>query len=211
MPAYKDGAQAAHRSLLQLVCGIVLLVLVVALAVLRVRTHALNPIDNWAARRVGDHWGSTPFLSIADLGNPLVVGAVAVAGAGVSLARRQVARALACLLGPGLAGLLTEFVFKPIVDAHRAGVSFPSGHTTGTAALVSVIVLASPRGRRLLVALGLGLLVASCVAVVALEWHTAVEALAGTFVGCGTVLLVTGLLRADPRPVIRPAKGTRSG
>ena len=119
---------------------------------------------------------------------------------------RDRARAVACLIGPALAVVVTERIAKPLVGRHvtvLGGNSYPSGTVTAAAALMVVIVLAAPRLFRMLLVLpACGVVLAVSAAVVGMRWHYPTDALGGICVGIGTVLLfdgiahVPGLLRA---------------
>lgn len=184
------------RRLQQLIIGLSLLAVVAAIGVYVAGHHGLDPADRWAGRLIGSEPRSTALRVLADLGDPFVVAVAAVVTAVISLMRRDAGRAVACLAGPALAGVLTEFVFKPLVDGNGVVLSYPSGHTTGVAALVSVAILASFRWRVIVAALGAAVLVAVCGAVIALGWHTLTEAVAGAFVGSGSVLVARGAVPA---------------
>jgi membrane-associated phospholipid phosphatase len=110
---------------------------------------------------------------------------------------RDRARALACLIAPVLAVLVTEWVAKPLVGRHVTvvgGNSYPSGTVTAATALVVALLLAAPRTPRALLTLpGLGVIASVCAAVVAMRWHYPTDALGGICVGAGTVLLLDGL------------------
>jgi membrane-associated phospholipid phosphatase len=157
-------------------------------------------LDRWVFGVIPRHRESTVFEVVAGVGAPYVVAVVAVVAA-LSVRARDRARAVACLVGPLLAGLLTEFVLKPLVDGStHSAFQFPSGHTTGAAAIAAVIVIVAPRTWRPYVATaGVLLSVASCVAVVVLRWHTATDAAAGVLIGLGSVLLVDGLVHVRGR------------
>jgi undecaprenyl-diphosphatase len=118
--------------------------------------------------------------------------------------RRRRAAALACLAVPG-AVALTEFVLKPLVGRtiHGAYLCFPSGHATASFALATTcaVLLASPERPRLPGAVRLLLVLAAAVvatavavAMVALGHHYFTDAVAGTAVGVGMVLLTALLI-----------------
>jgi membrane-associated phospholipid phosphatase len=110
---------------------------------------------------------------------------------------------------------LDDYVLKPLVHRTYGGsLVFPSGHTTATITLASVLTLllapvAARRAgaRRWLAAAVLvvaWLAVAGVVlAVIALRWHYFTDTIAGAAVGIGmvcAVALVIDRLRARPRP-----------
>ncbi|MHB1844989.1 MAG: phosphatase PAP2 family protein [Deltaproteobacteria bacterium] len=159
-----------------------------------VRRRGVDSFDRWVYSFVAMHYHSPALTAIADFGNPIVVALVGATGA-VLVARRDRRRAIACLAGPLLGGVLAEYVLKPLVDPHVGGLSFPSGHTVGVSAVVVVLAIVLPhRTRVVVVALGTALGIAACYSVVALGWHSPSDAAAGIAVGSGAVLAVDGLL-----------------
>jgi len=142
---------------------------------------------------------------LAELGDlvPVTVPTAALILACLAVRRRRGA-ALACLAVPG-AVALTEFVLKPLVGRtiHGAYLCFPSGHATASFALATTcaVLLASPaRPRlpgavRLLLVLGAAVVAAAvAIAMVALRHHYFTDAVAGTAVGVGMVLLTALLI-----------------
>ena len=134
------------------------------------------------------------FIDIVSLHHPWVVVTGAVIAAAVALPQDW-SRSLACLVGPPLALILCELVFKPAVGRTLGGsLSYPSGSTVGAAALAVAAVLAVPaRWRALPAAVGAVYAIWMAVAVVALRWHYPTDAIAGLAFGVGVVLLVDGL------------------
>jgi undecaprenyl-diphosphatase len=131
------------------------------------------------------------FIDMTTLHHPWVIVAGSVVAAAVAFAQDR-PRGLACLVGPPLALVLCELVFKPAVGRTLGGsLSYPSGSTVGAAALATAAVLATPaRWRALTAVLGAVYAIWMAVAVVALRWHYPTDALAGLAFGCGFVLLV---------------------
>ena len=176
------------------------MLLAVAVGALLVRLFpGTNPLDKWGFDLVASS-SAAPWRVIAALGSVPIVLAASLLGA--VLARRDRRRAVACLLGPALAGLLTEIILKPLSGRELGGsLCFPSGHVTGAGALVALGLLGTPRRWR---AVGLGIAVAVLVAVmwavVALGWHYPTDALAGAAVGAGSVLFVDAGITALRRP-----------
>lgn len=142
---------------------------------------------------------------LAELGDLVPV---TVLTAGLILAclamRRRRGAVLTCLAVPG-AVALTEFVLKPLVGRtiHGAYLCFPSGHATASFALATTcaVLLASParprlpRAVRLLLVLGAAVIAAAvATAMVALGHHYVTDAVAGTAVGVGMVLLTALLI-----------------
>jgi len=139
---------------------------------------------------------------IADIGTLPVL----VAGIALSIVLsiwRDRARALACLVGPIAAVLVTERIAKPLVGRHVTpfgGFSYPSGTVTATAALITVATLASPRVLRPLVGVaGLGVIAAVSAAVIAMRWHFPTDALGGACIGVGSVLFLDALFHLPAR------------
>ena len=177
-------------------------VLLLALAGLVGLDLALHPgsdgFDRWIYSRVSMHFHSRTLDAIADVGNPLVVAVVGLVGA-LLVVRRDRRRAVACLAGPFVGGVLTEYVLKPLVDPRAGGLTFPSGHTVGVSAIVVVLALVLPRkARPYVIAVGAALGVTACYAVVVLGWHSPTDAVAGIAVGCGAVLVVDSGLKSLP-------------
>ncbi|WP_131746275.1 hypothetical protein [Frankia sp. Cppng1_Ct_nod] len=80
--------------------------------------------------------------AVIQLEDPTNVVLASAALAGLCLLVRTPRAALLSLVGPPLAGALTEWVLKPLVDRrHLGGLVFPSGHTTGAYAVVLVLLL----------------------------------------------------------------------
>jgi membrane-associated phospholipid phosphatase len=162
-----------------------------------VMSNGVNRFDRSVFSLLAPQPSSVPWQVVANVGNPIVVAAVACAGAlAVWLRRHDGPGAFACLFGAALAGVLTEYVLKPLVDSQiSSGYQYPSGHTTGIAVVCAVAVLVQPAWRRVLGALGAVLLILGSLAVVVLRWHTPSAALAGVLVGIGAVLFALGLAR----------------
>lgn len=151
---------------------------------------------------------------LAGLGDlvPVTVLTAVLILACLAMRRRRVA-VLACLAVPG-AVALTEFVLKPLVGRtiHGAYLCFPSGHATASFALAGTcaVLLAGPArprlpgGVRLLLILGAAVVAAAvATAMVALGHHYFTDAVAGTAVGVGmvllTALLIDGAAGGSPR------------
>ncbi|MGH9101882.1 MAG: phosphatase PAP2 family protein, partial [Acidimicrobiales bacterium] len=174
-----------------------------------------GPLDDWGFRLVDEvpASGAGALRWVALIGSAPVVAGGAAAGAAWHLVRparawpsrawparawpaRAWPGALACVAVPLVTGALTQLVVKPLVGRHLgSGLSYPSGHAGGAAALAVVLVLSvAPRWRRL--AGALGGLVALCVsaAVVRLGWHYPTDALAGLALAAGLGLLADAVL-----------------
>ncbi|MGA2837449.1 MAG: hypothetical protein ABSF84_12710 [Acidimicrobiales bacterium] len=121
-------------------------------------------------------------------------------------------RALALLIAPISATMLTEYVLKPLIARRYAQVlSFPSGTTTLVGSTATAWVIAVPRWIRLPVVIIAAFFVGlECMAVVALEWHFPTDAIGGIVFGAGMVLLFDGLihLAVDRVRADREASGT---
>jgi membrane-associated phospholipid phosphatase len=169
-------------------------------------------LDPWvfAALRPVHHSGL--LVTVTRLGSPFVVMAAAGAGCLATL-RRNWPRAVALLVGPVAAVVVSDWVMKPVVDRTYADVvSFPSGTVTAVAAVATVAVLATPDPwRSLVAALGGTVTVLEAMSVVALRWHYPTDALAGLAVGVGVVLLsdcaARGLATGRGRHALRPGSG----
>jgi membrane-associated phospholipid phosphatase len=154
-----------------------------------------------------DHWGFSlihPALSnnMWKLLTDLRATSVLVGGsilAAVIVVRRDRWRALACLVAPTAAVVLTEYVLKPEIARRYAQVlSFPSGTTTLVSAVSMAFIVAVPRRIRPAVAAIAAFVVGlEWMAVIALQWHFPTDALGGVIFGSGMVLLVDGVLHIE--------------
>jgi undecaprenyl-diphosphatase len=146
------------------------------------------------------------FRGMVWLGSPVFVGAAAGLLFLVATARRDWFAASLCIIGPGVAGALTEMVAKPLIDRQsREALSFPSGHTTGAAAIAILAILLAYRqgGPRLAAAVALPaacLPAAVSLGVVHLGWHYATDAVGGMALGGAAVLLTAVVLSGLPWP-----------
>ena len=202
------------RARMALAAALLLLVLVVlAFVVWHVEgPTVLDHTPRLLAPRLNQRWRVSRHL--AWLGSPVFVFAAAGILSVVAVARRDWFAAALCIVGPGLAGFLTEVVAKPLVDRQKgASLAFPSGHTTGAAALAALAVLLAYRrgGVRLAAAVALP---AACVpaivslGVVSLGWHYATDAVGGMALGGAAVLLTAVVLSALwPRKAIARGVG----
>lgn len=156
-----------------------------------------NAVDRWGFDTIPPSYHSAVLHLVAELGSPEALLTGVLVSVTVCWWRGDRRQALACLGGAGTAVVLAELVLKPWVGRHvGSALSYPSGHTTGIAALVTVVAIVAPARRRLLAAaIGAVLTLAVAVAVVALGWHYPTDALGGAALGCGSVLLVSGALR----------------
>ena len=106
------------------------------------------------------------------------------------------------MLGPGLTLFLTEVVAKPLVDRHKgAGLSFPSGHAAGAAAIAAAAVLLVYRHWGLRTAAwaavpAAALPLGAALGVVHLRYHYVTDAAGGIALGTAVVLGAASALSA---------------
>ena len=191
----------------------------VVLAAVWFRFHpGPTAFDRWGLSLIRPTGHRTGWTRVTQLRSPAAVAAGSVLAAAVVVARDRW-RALACLVGPALSVVLTEYVLKPVAARHYFDtLSFPSGTTAVVAAMATAWVLAVPRRVRPPVAV-VGVLVVALesVAVITLQWHFPSEALAGAVLGAGTVVLldrllhlVAGAARRGRTPVTGPVDAVRA-
>jgi undecaprenyl-diphosphatase len=151
------------------------------------------PVDRWVGDLVGVHKGPV-FSEVARLRYPVVVVVGSLVLAALTVLRDRW-RALAVLVGAPLALGLCELVIKPLVGRTLgSGFSYPSGTTTGAAALATAAVLATPQRWRWVTGLVAGSYALwAGAAVVATQSHLPTDGLAGWFLGIGVVLVVDAL------------------
>ncbi len=104
---------------------------------------AAGALDRWLQEVVpGSH--ASGYVDVTWFRYPWVVVLGAVVSAAVCV-RRDTPRAVACLIGPPLAVVLGQEVIKPLVGRTLGGtLTYPSGSTTGAAALATAAILAVP-------------------------------------------------------------------
>lgn len=128
---------------------------------------------------------------VTDLGRPrvLVPGLVVCFVMTLFWDRR---RAITCAIAPAAAIAITEYIGKPLVHRMFGGsLSYPSGHMTSLASLVTMVMLAvPPRLRRLAVVLGILVEAAMGATLLLLRWHYLTDVMAGTAVAVGTILII---------------------
>lgn len=191
-PAVLSSAAAL---VLELTAALGLLVAAAVAGLLLVHRPWPNRLDVWGFSLVPEDLGSRAYHDVADLGSAPVFAAGILVLATASWWRDR-ARALAAVLGPALAVVVTERIAKPLVGRHAVlgGNSYPSGTVTAVAALAVLVVLVAPRLLRPLAALFSAVaLLAVCVAVVGMRWHYPTDTLGGICIGAGSVLLVDAL------------------
>lgn len=186
--------------------GGLLVVMTVAAGLYLAARPGPTPLDRWIPNPLaGSRSGWLTGVTLLRYPAVIVTGSVV---AGAVTVRRNRARALACLVGPPLALILCELVFKPLVGRTvGGGLSFPSGSTVGAAGLATVAVLATPvRWRKVTVVAAAAYASWMAVAVVSLGWHYPTDALGGLALGWGVVLSADGLA-----PLLVPNTGWGSG
>jgi membrane-associated phospholipid phosphatase len=151
------------------------------------------------ALALGEPTGRRLLWLVVLLGNPVItVVIVAVIVLVAAHVRRWPAIVLA-VAGPALAAALTEFVLKPGVGRTLDGtLAFPSGHTTTSAAVASVLLVLLvdarwPRpaqARVLLAALVVVLVVGVATSLIALGLHYTTDTVGGIAVSTTVVLAV---------------------
>ncbi len=147
-------------------------------------------LDRWLQGVIpGSH--AAAYVDVTWFRYPWVVVVGAVVLAAVCL-RRDPARAIACLIGPPLAVVLGQEVIKPLVGRTLGGtLTYPSGSTTGAAALAIAAILAvPPRWKWVTAVLAVGYALWMTIAVVALRWHFPTDSLGGAVLGVAVVLVV---------------------
>ncbi len=201
MPKYAVAvarAQDARRRALALhgaevALGLVALSLVAVLGAYLHRHPGLTHLD-----RVG--YGHIPYRRKAQPWQTIVlVGSwpVLIVGSGVLVAvgwRRDRLRALACGLAPLAATVCADYVLKPLVGRYIAKdeLTYPSGTVVIVAALATATVLAAPRRRGLVAAIGALVTAVLSLSVLVLRWHYPTDVVGGLLLGPGTALLLDG-------------------
>ncbi|MBB5889850.1 phosphatase PAP2 family protein [Kutzneria kofuensis] len=174
-------------------------------------------VADWVHRLAGQH--AALMEHVIRIGDPLPVAALVVGLALGSVALGRWRTALFAVVGPTAAVLVTELLLKPMVGRTRYGqLAFPSGHTTGTAAVAMVVLvlflgsawLTSPMVKALLALLGFGVSVAVSVALVGRNWHYATDTLGGICVAVASVLVVALVIdKVGGGPYGPPERGGR--
>ena len=174
--------------------GIMVGLTVLAALLLRWRSGP-NFIDTWGSSLVHPAPHNSTWVHITQIRSTSFLVAGSILAAVVVIARDRW-RALACLITPTLAVLLTEYFLKPVIARRYEQVlTFPSGSTTVVAAVAMAWIIAVPRWiRPVVVIIGAFVVGLECMAVVALQWHFPSDAIGGAVFGAGMVLLVDGLI-----------------
>jgi membrane-associated phospholipid phosphatase len=188
------AADRGRRWLVQLVVGLLGVALVALEGALVAHRPVAGALDRWLQTVVPGS-RATAFVEVTKLRSPSVVVVVAVLLGALSL-RRDRPRAVACLIGPPLAVLVGQEMIKPLVGRTLGGtLTYPSGSTTGAAALATAAILAvPPRWKWVTAVLAVAYALWMTVAVVALRWHFPTDALGGAVLGVGVVLIVDSVM-----------------
>jgi undecaprenyl-diphosphatase len=193
--AAPPAAPGENASRAEAIAGAVMVGLVLMAALwFRARPEPVF-LDTWGFSFVHPSLTNSWWRDLTDLKSASVLAAGSILAA-VTVVTRDRWRALACLVAPVLAVVLTEYFLKPGVHRHYDGViSFPSGTTTAVSALAMAWVVAVPgRLRPVVAVVGAFIVGLECMAVVGLQWHYPTDALGGAAFGAGVVLLVDGVL-----------------
>jgi membrane-associated phospholipid phosphatase len=148
-----------------------------------------------------------PFVqALADVGDavPMVLVGLALVAWAWARGRPRVALAVPAVL---LGAELTTQVLKPLLadprvcqcfaDGRVEAASWPSGHATGAMALaLCAVLVAPPRRRPLVAAVGAALAVATSYSLMTMGWHYPSDVLAGFLVATTWALLAVAALRA---------------
>jgi membrane-associated phospholipid phosphatase len=191
----RQASSSGAAAVAELSLGLVLLAAAALAGALFVRRPWENRLDVWAYSLVPERLTWRGYLDVAELGSTAVF-AAGIAVLALVSAFRDLARAIACVVGPVCAVVVTERVAKPLVARHGVlgGDSYPSGTVTAVAALAVVLVLVSPWVIRPLTGvIGAVAVFAVSVAVIGLRWHFATDTVGGALVGSGAVLTVDAL------------------
>ncbi len=190
----------------------VLLGLFFLVLAIRVRS-TVGPLglDRWVSQHLVPPDGNgivtahVPAAWIADVGAPTFVWVMTAVTLAWAVRGRDWHGAFLAVAGPALAYVCVESLLKPIVARRISGDNqvfvFPSGTVSlVTASGVVTVVLVSRwfgRARAVLAAALLcGVVLVTCLAVIALGWHYATDAIGGVVVGGAVVLAVAWLSSA---------------
>src|SRR4051794_37567560 len=155
--------------------------------------------------------------ALADLGNavPMALFGLALVAWALARGRPRVAVAVPAIL---VGAEATTQVLKPLLadprvcsclgDDRVAAASFPSGHATGAMALaLCAVLVAPPRRRPVVAAVGAALAVATSYSLMTMGWHYPSDVLAGFLVATTWALLAVAALRAaDARWLARSGR-----
>jgi membrane-associated phospholipid phosphatase len=164
------------------------------------------PIDSLPLSQLRQHHGAQLLVI---LGVPYVFAVAVAIMAIIALTRRDKRLACIAVIAPISAEILTELIAKPAF--HRVDgdyFTYPSGHVTATASIMSVFALllrrTTTRTTTLIAAPVIALyVVGSIIGVIVLHMHDLIDAIGGLAMGVGVIALFTALvlewagLRAD--------------
>ncbi len=148
---------------------------------------------------------------IAHVADPAPYGLLGALLIGIAVLQSRIRAAAAVLVVLVGAAVTTDYILKPGLSGHRydailtfhqiADGSFPSGHATASMALaLCAILVAAPRYRPYVAALGALFAIAVSYAFLTLAWHYPSDVLGGYLVAGGWMCLgVAGLSAADQR------------
>lgn len=153
-------------------------------------------IDTRLGHSVFAHWALLRRASILGSPHPMAVMTAALVLA--CIATRRWRGALLVLIAVPAAGVVTEYLLKPLVGrVLRGNLVYPSGHTTGVFVLAAVVavLLAGPlrppiprKVRLVLVAAAYLIASATATAMIAMGFHYFTDTVGGAAVATGTVL-----------------------
>jgi membrane-associated phospholipid phosphatase len=137
----------------------------------------------------------------------------------LAVARRRPRVALLAVVGPLLAVGLNAVVFKPLVDRtiNNGNLAYPSGHTTGLVAVLTVLVLATVTSRApkplvsLVIIVALVVTVVAATALVGMKYHYVTDTVGGACLAVATVLGVALAIDAGAAKRGRVGRTTASG
>jgi undecaprenyl-diphosphatase len=185
--------------------------------------HQSEPgrIDAALGNRLNWHFGEhrDVLAQLVHIGNPASIVIMSVVLAGLLALAGWWRAVVFALVAPVLAGAVTDFILKPLVDRRigpDAALAFPSGHTTGAAAVavVAAVVLLDPDRpalrllvRIVLAAFALGVAIAVAFALVVLRYHYLTDVIGGVAVAVSVVLLVAFALDGLAERVLLSPRG----
>jgi membrane-associated phospholipid phosphatase len=170
-----------------------------------------NVIDSWGFSLFPNVLQNDFLRAMSDLGLAPVTGGVALVAA-LSVWRRDRRRALACLIGPGLAVGLAELLKLIVGRRFEGALCWPSGTTAAVTAVVAAIVLVTRgKGRIAAVILGAAVVVFESVALVSYRWHYPTDVLGGIVLGIGCVMMADALLHRLRRRRRQPGPAPTAG
>ena len=153
-------------------------------------------IDTRLGHSVFAHWALLRRASILGSPHPMAVMTAALVLA--CIATRRWRGALLVLIAVPAAGVVTEYLLKPLVGrVLRGNLVYPSGHTTGVFVLATVVavLLTGPlrppiprKVRLVLVAAAYLMASATATAMIAMGFHYFTDTVGGAAVATGTVL-----------------------